>query len=99
MADENPSRRNFLKQASILSAVALTAPSGAQASASIENNSGGDGFTFLFQGDSITDGNRSRNLDWNHVLGHGYAYLIASRLWYDHPPKGFHFFQPWSKRQ
>jgi len=49
-------------------------------------------FTFLFQGDSITDGNRSRNMDWNHVMGHGYAYLIASRLWYDHPAMGFHFF-------
>ena len=51
-----------------------------------------ENFTFLFQGDSITDGNRSRNLDWNHVLGHGYAYLIASRLWCDHPSKRFHFF-------
>lgn len=34
----------------------------------------------LFQGDSITDGGRSRNDDPNHFLGHGYAYLIASRL-------------------
>ena len=51
-----------------------------------------ENFTFLFQGDSITDGNRSRNLDWNHVLGHGYVYLIASRLWCDHTSKGFHFF-------
>jgi len=51
-----------------------------------------EGFTFLFQGDSITDGNRSRNLDWNHVLGHGYVYLIASRLWCDNPSKGYHFF-------
>lgn len=36
--------------------------------------------TILFQGDSITDGGRSRNEDLNHVLGHGYAYLISSRL-------------------
>lgn len=49
-------------------------------------------FTFLFQGDSITDGNRTRNNDWNHVMGHGYQYIIASRLWYDFPEKGFHFF-------
>lgn len=41
--------------------------------------------TILFQGDSITDGGRSRNADWNHIMGHGYAYLIASRLWYDYP--------------
>jgi lysophospholipase L1-like esterase len=52
----------------------------------------GKGFTFLFQGDSITDGGRGRNNDWNHVLGQDYAYLIASRLWYDHPSKDFHFF-------
>lgn len=52
----------------------------------------GDGATFLFQGDSITDGNRTRNIDWNHVLGHGYQYIIACKLWYDFPKKGFHFF-------
>lgn len=34
----------------------------------------------LFQGDSITDGNRGRNLDPNHILGHGYAFLVASGL-------------------
>ena len=33
----------------------------------------------LFQGDSITDGNRGRNLDPNHILGHGYAFLIAAK--------------------
>ncbi len=33
----------------------------------------------LFQGDSITDGNRGRNLDPNHILGHGYAFIIAAR--------------------
>lgn len=37
----------------------------------------------LFQGDSITDGARSRNDDPNHVLGHGYAYLIAAKLSHD----------------
>ena len=52
----------------------------------------GQEFTFLFQGDSITDGNRTRNNDWNHVMGHGYAYIIVSKLWYEHPRKGFHFF-------
>lgn len=46
----------------------------------------------MFQGDSITDGNRTRNNDWNHVLGHGYQYIIASKLWYDFPKKEFHFF-------
>ena len=37
----------------------------------------------LFQGDSITDGGRSRNDDPNHFLGQGYAYLISSKLGMD----------------
>ncbi|MBD3917926.1 SGNH/GDSL hydrolase family protein [Paenibacillus sp. PR3] len=36
--------------------------------------------TILFQGDSITDGNRGRSEDPNHIHGHGYVYLIASRI-------------------
>ncbi|HEY3330615.1 MAG TPA: SGNH/GDSL hydrolase family protein [Capsulimonadaceae bacterium] len=37
------------------------------------------GARILFQGDSITDGNRGRTLDPNHILGHGYAFIIAAR--------------------
>ncbi|CAM3745606.1 SGNH/GDSL hydrolase family protein [Marinicrinis lubricantis] len=37
----------------------------------------------LFQGDSITDGNRARNDDPNHILGHGYPYMIAGQLGYE----------------
>ncbi|MCO5945439.1 SGNH/GDSL hydrolase family protein [Mucilaginibacter flavidus] len=88
---EESSRRNFIKQASVAGAAALAIPS-ALDGFSITSDDEGNGFTFLFQGDSITDGNRSRNTDWNHVLGHGYAYLIAARLWYQLPKKGFHFF-------
>jgi lysophospholipase L1-like esterase len=33
----------------------------------------------LFQGDSITDGNRGRTLDPNHILGHGYVFLLAAK--------------------
>ena len=33
----------------------------------------------LFQGDSITDGNRGRSADPNHIMGHGYAFLIAAK--------------------
>ncbi|WNS46744.1 SGNH/GDSL hydrolase family protein [Paenibacillus sp. MMS20-IR301] len=40
----------------------------------------GNNKVFLFQGDSITDGNRDRGNDLNHILGHGYAYIIGSRL-------------------
>jgi len=38
--------------------------------------------TILFQGDSITDGNRGRDQDPNHIHGHGYVYLIAAELGY-----------------
>ncbi len=38
-----------------------------------------NGATILFQGDSITDGNRGRNLDPNHILGHGYQFIIAAK--------------------
>lgn len=34
----------------------------------------------LFQGDSITDGNRGRTEDPNHIYGHGYVFSIASQL-------------------
>lgn len=85
-------RRNFLKQMATLGAVA-TVGTGLSGMPSGKDTTGkeGDGFTFLFQGDSITDGNRTRNYDWNHVMGHGYQFIIASRLWYDLPEKGFHF--------
>ncbi len=33
----------------------------------------------LFQGDSITDGTRGRSADPNHILGHGYAFIIAAK--------------------
>lgn len=38
------------------------------------------GSRILFQGDSITDGNRGRNLDPNHILGHGYAFILAAKF-------------------
>src|SRR3982751_1784987 len=88
----NP-RRDFLKKAAALGTAAAFAPQFLNAlPAGKANASGGEGHSFLFQGDSITDGNRTRNNDWNHVMGHGYQYIISSRLWYDFPAKGFHFF-------
>jgi len=41
------------------------------------------GITVLFQGDSITDGNRGRDGDPNHIHGHGYVYLIAAELGFE----------------
>lgn len=34
----------------------------------------------LFSGDSITDGNRCCRMDLNHILGHGYQYVVAGEL-------------------
>ncbi|HRI22310.1 MAG TPA: SGNH/GDSL hydrolase family protein [Panacibacter sp.] len=87
-------RRSFLKNITATGAAAICFPSllNAMPGKNKVSNEDGKSFTFLFQGDSITDGNRTRNNDWNHVMGHGYAYLIACRLWYDHIDKGFHFF-------
>lgn len=34
----------------------------------------------LFSGDSITDGNRVKSMDCNHIMGHGYQYIVASKL-------------------
>jgi lysophospholipase L1-like esterase len=47
----------------------------------------------LFQGDSITDGNRGRNADPNHIMGHGYAFSIASRVGADFPTSGFNLYK------
>lgn len=33
----------------------------------------------LFQGDLITDGNRGRSEDPNHILGHGYCFILAAQ--------------------
>jgi lysophospholipase L1-like esterase len=87
------SRRNFIKQISALGTVA-SLPQWIQAMpAAIDDiNDVKESHTILFQGDSITDGNRTRSNDWNHVMGHGYQFIIASKLWYDLPNKGLHFF-------
>ncbi|RDC64004.1 GDSL-type esterase/lipase family protein [Adhaeribacter pallidiroseus] len=92
MQNNQNKRRYFLKKCSTLSALASIAPGLAPAMSLLETTTmAGDDFTFLFQGDSITEGNRTRNTDWNHVMGHGYAYIIAGKLGYAYPAKNFHF--------
>ncbi len=49
------------------------------------------GARVLFQGDSITDGNRGRNADPNHILGHGYVFLIAARHGATYPEAAVEF--------
>lgn len=48
--------------------------------------------TFLFQGDSITDGARGRDGDPNHIMGHGFAFSIASRAGAAFPERKLTFY-------
>ena len=45
------------------------------------------GARVLFQGDSITDMGRGRTEDPNHLLGHGYAFIICAREGADFPER------------
>ncbi|HEX8315523.1 MAG TPA: SGNH/GDSL hydrolase family protein [Flavisolibacter sp.] len=93
MNEDRNKRREFLKTITTFGAAA-SLPAFLQAVPLQETTQTkeGDGYTFLFQGDSITDGNRTRNNDWNHVMGHGYQFIVASKLWYEQPAKKFQFF-------
>lgn len=79
-------RRRFLTAAALARAEALL-PRRVAAAPALPK-----GLVFLFQGDSITDGNRGRSADPNHVLGHGYAFAVASRIGADFPAQGFAFY-------
>ncbi|MCE9607732.1 MAG: SGNH/GDSL hydrolase family protein [Planctomycetia bacterium] len=50
------------------------------------------GARVLFQGDSITDGNRGRSLDPNHILGHGYAFIVAAKHGAAYPEAKLEFY-------
>ncbi len=82
------SRRIFIKKVTAGSVAAAVIP---QSVYDIESRQKEDGLVFLFQGDSITDGNRGRNQDPNHIMGHGYAFSIASRVGYAFPEKKLTF--------
>ncbi|SOD80459.1 SGNH/GDSL hydrolase family protein [Spirosoma fluviale] len=86
------SRRIFLKSSALvgLAPGLIPEPSGADALFALKQKE--TGLVFLFQGDSITDGNRGRNTDPNHIMGHGYAYSIASRIGADFPDLAFSFY-------
>jgi len=79
------SRRSFLKTTAGAGSLALAATHTLFASAAPNSGNPDNGLTILFQGDSITDGNRGRTDDPNHIMGHGYAFSIASRLGADYP--------------
>lgn len=78
------SRREFLKKAAITRILASNFNHIVSANGIVKVNSENEK-KLIFQRDSITDGNRTRDNDWNHVMGHGYAFLVASCLWFDYP--------------
>ena len=87
------SRRKFIKSATLATAAAGIIPAVSIAiNGSANDDTNVKALTFLFQGDSITDGNRGRNTDPNHIMGHGYAYGVASRVGADFPTAGFSFY-------
>lgn len=45
----------------------------------------------LFQGDSITEGARGRTEDPNHILGHGFVFLIAAKYGAKWPERNLTF--------
>jgi len=84
------SRRSFIKKTALTMAVAGL-PTIANATEDAYLPTATTDLKILFQGDSITDGNRSRDNDWNHIMGHGYQYIISSKLWFEQPERKFHF--------
>ena len=92
---ENSSRRNFIKGVTLTGVATLFASgmnSMAAEPAGTNRRSMKKGSVILFQGDSITDGNRGRTTDPNHIMGHGYAFSIASRWGADYPEKELVFY-------
>ncbi len=87
-------RRSFIKKLGLAGAATCCYP-GMRLMANInpisEQDRAKKGMVILFQGDSITDGNRGRTADPNHIMGHGYAFSIASRIGADYPEQNYHF--------
>ncbi len=90
-------RRNFIKQVSICSTIALAIPEVLSASLVSEKKKlivhSSD--IILFQGDSITDVYRDRTQEkYNDAaaLGRGYPFLAAAQLLYKYPGKNLKFY-------
>jgi lysophospholipase L1-like esterase len=82
-------RRAFIKNLGIGSMASFALPATTFENDSVNEKSG---LTILFQGDSITDGNPTRNNDWNHVMGHGFQFIISSKPWNENPESNLKFF-------
>lgn len=87
-----PSRRTFLKSSALIGLLPGFVPDAAFSDKPLVGAVRETGLVFLFQGDSITDGNRGRTTDPNHIMGHGYAFSVASRIGADFPDRDFQFY-------
>ncbi len=92
MVTEDSSRRDFIKLMSVAGLAVTGLPAACSATKSVIEKPKEENLLFLFQGDSITDGNRGRNEDPNHILGHGYCFAVSSRIGADFPQYGYKFF-------
>src|SRR5882757_2418939 len=72
------SRMSFIPSLRILMIATLSLPATLRAVEPVPAFT--PGARILFQGDSITDGNRGRSADPNHILGHGYAFIVAAKF-------------------
>ena len=93
MKAKDSSRRDFIKLMSVAGVGVVGLSTACSSTKSIAQNTKPDkeNLCFLFQGDSITDGNRGRNDDPNHILGHGYCFAVCSRIGADFPQYGYKF--------
>lgn len=85
-------RRTFLTASALAGLAPHSAVASAVANDDMTTLAKETGLIFLFQGDSITDGNRGRSTDPNHSMGHGYAFAVASRVGADFPEYNFQFY-------
>lgn len=90
-SDKTNKRRDFIKKVGLTALGTIAAPYAFATPLSKVFKDGGGAKTILFQGDSITDGGRSYDKDWNHIMGQCFPYLISSRLWFDHPDQQMMF--------
>lgn len=94
MGKLNYDRRTFIKGLALAGTAAVCLPK-TEIMASMPmspRQKGKQNMVILFQGDSVTDGNRGRSLDPNHIMGHGYAFSIASRVGADRPEMNYQFY-------
>ena len=87
----NTPRRFPRRSVLTLAVVAALACRGAVAAQDATDPMFGENARILFQGDSITDGNRGRSEDPNHILGHGYCFIIAAKFGAQYPARKLTF--------